>query len=68
MEYGSELDEVPEPELERSRLLRPIFSCWMKLALGELDPGFVVPNAQIMFSVPTVPLKGIVNANFEPET
>lgn len=41
--------------------------CSVKLASGELEPGFVVPKAQMMYSVPRVPLTGIVNANLGKE-
>lgn len=32
----------------------PLSQCSAKSALGEDEPGFVVPKAQMMFSVPTV--------------
>lgn len=55
---------------ESSREDEPISKCSVKLALGEVEPGFVVPKAQMMFWVPRVPLTGIVKANFgvEPVT
>jgi len=42
-------------DLERSRVDSPISQCCSKLALGEEEPGLVVPKAQMMFSVPIVP-------------
>ena len=41
-------------DLERSRDDWPISQCSVKSASGEEDPGFVVPNAQIILSVPMV--------------
>jgi len=42
-------------DLERSREDWPISQCCSKLALGEEEPGLVVPKAQMMFSVPIAP-------------
>lgn len=55
---------------ERSREVEPMSKCWVKLAPVELEPGFVVPKAQMMSWVPRVPLTGMVKANFgvEPVT
>ena len=41
-------------DLDRSREPWPSLECWVKEALGELEPGFVRPEAQMIFSVPTV--------------
>jgi hypothetical protein len=56
--------EVPVP-MDPARLseVSPISRCWVKLALGELEPGFVSPKAQMMYSLPRVPLTGTVNMN-----
>jgi hypothetical protein len=56
--------EVPVP-MDPARLseVSPISRCWVKLALGELEPGFVSPKAQMMYSLPRVPLTGVVNTN-----
>lgn len=68
VDEGVELEEVPVPrDLERSRELWPISKCSVKLALGEVESGFVLPKAQIIFSLPRVPLTGMVNANFGEE-
>jgi len=49
---GMVAEDTPVPsDLERSRVEVPISRCWIKLALGEEDPGFVVPTAQMMLSV-----------------
>lgn len=43
---------VPEVSVfERSREDWPISQCSVKSAFGEEEPGFVVPKAQMMFSV-----------------
>ena len=50
----------PEPEplevrdLDRSIEDCPMSQCSVKSVSGELEPGFVVPKAQMMYSVPTV--------------
>lgn len=55
------VDEGVEPDeedvlrdLERSRDDWPMSQCSVKSASGELEPGFVVPNAQMILSVVTV--------------
>jgi len=54
VEVGLEAD-VPVPRVPaRLRVDCPLSQCSVNSALGEDDPGFVVPKAQMMFSVPTV--------------
>jgi len=55
VDEGVEPDELDVPrDLERSREDWPISKCSVMTALGEEDPGFVVPNAQMILSVATV--------------
>jgi len=54
VEVGPEA-EVPVPRVPaRLRVDSPFCQCSSNSALGEDEPGFVVPKAQMMFSVPTV--------------
>lgn len=54
VEVGPEA-EVPVPRVPaRLRVDWPSCQCSAKSALGEDEPGFVVPKAQMMSSVPTV--------------
>ena len=55
VDEGVEPDELDVPrDFVRSRDDVPISQCSVMSALGEEDPGFVVPNAQMIFSVSTV--------------
>ena len=55
VDEGVEPDEVDVlRDLERSREDWPISQCSVITALGEEEPGFVVPNAQMILSVSTV--------------
>ena len=51
---GLEPEEVEPRALERSRDDVPMSQCSVKSESGLEEPGFVVPNAQMMFTGPTV--------------
>ena len=52
-EVGLEPADVPVRVPARLREDCPLSQCSVKSALGEDEPGLVVPKAQMMFSVPT---------------
>ena len=49
-EVVAPLDELDPDELEKLSVVGPESTCCTSVASGALSSGFVVPNAQMMFS------------------